>query len=94
MYIIHKELWERMVTEMLIVFLSERWISGDFYFFLKVLFDFFFIVAFVNEYVQFIWEGKHNRLFFIVGRKKWDKCLKLYAQIGKPHLLFINSKNL
>lgn len=28
-YIMHKELWEKMVTEM---FLSERWISGNFYF--------------------------------------------------------------
>lgn len=62
MYIIHKELWERMVTEMLIVFLSERWISGDFYFFLKVLFDFFLLLLLLMN--MFNLYGKENTIDF------------------------------
>ena len=75
-YIIRKELWERMVTEM---FLSQKGgFQVTFTFLLKALFD-IFIVVFSNEYIQFISEGKYSRFFFILGRKKLDKCLKLYA---------------
>ena len=68
-YIMHKELHGRVATEMLIVVLSERWISGNFYFFLRMLFGFF-----GNEYVQFISGRKSNRLLFVVERKNWTNA--------------------
>ena len=63
-YIMHKELHGRVATEMLIVVLSERWISGNFYFFLSMLFDFLAMNMFSlyqeEKAIDFslLWKGK------------------------------------
>lgn len=65
----YKEFHGKIATKMLIIILSERWISGDFCFFLNILFDFFFAMNMFSLYQEektidfsLLWKGKIGQI--------------------------------